>query len=270
MKLKLISILSLIAGNLLGATLGNTNNGTTTDPLASYINASRFVATTNLNLTSISVQTTPVLGRFKCAIYNDNNILIRSTIELTNLNSGWNTFNLTSPVVVTNGLGYWFAVWSDDNNASVYFISGTANLRWGFYAYGNWPNQLVTTSGTTATRYSIYATGNYITTNNPPVTNLSNVTLAWDASPSSVSGYYLYIGNTSQSYTNQYNAGNNLTYTVSNVLVGATYYFVAKSYDSSGIESVPSNEISYTIPPPVITNNVPNPPSLFRVIGINP
>lgn len=61
------------------------------------------------------------------------------------------------------------------------------------------------------------------------------VTLAWDASPSSnVGGYKIYYGQTSGSYSANVDAGNQTSYTVSNLTAGATYYFVATAYDTAG------------------------------------
>ena len=47
-------------------------------------------------------------------------------------------------------------------------------------------------------------------------------------------------------------AGTNTTYIFTNLIPGKTYYFVATAYDTNGIESLPSNEVSYTVPPPTI------------------
>jgi fibronectin type 3 domain-containing protein len=71
----------------------------------------------------------------------------------------------------------------------------------------------------------------------------ANVTLAWDASPDpSVTGYRVYYGGASGTYTNSLQVGNVTTTTVSNLLLGATYYFAATAYDSAGTESDFSNE----------------------------
>jgi hypothetical protein len=40
------------------------------------------------------------------------------------------------------------------------------------------------------------------------------------------------------------------TVTISGLLVGTTYYFAAQSVDTNELQSVLSQEISYTIPPP--------------------
>jgi hypothetical protein len=62
-------------------------------------------------------------------------------------------------------------------------------------------------------------------------------------------------GTASGIYTTQIDAGTNDTAVVSGLAEGVTYYIAVTSYDTSGVESVPSNEISYTVPatnPPVL------------------
>ena len=76
------------------------------------------------------------------------------------------------------------------------------------------------------------------------------VTLAWDAvSAPSLSGYRLYYGQNSGSYSSQLDAGTQTTYTVSGLTDGQTYYFAVTAYDADE-ESAFSNEVSVTIPTP--------------------
>jgi hypothetical protein len=95
-----------------------------------------------------------------------------------------------------------------------------------------------------------------------------NVTLAWNASTdSSVTGYRIYWGGASGTYTNMLDAGLVLTTTVSNLAYGPTYYFAGTAYDAAGLESSFSNEVSYMPPPP------PGPPaptvSLVGLVSAN-
>jgi hypothetical protein len=77
----------------------------------------------------------------------------------------------------------------------------------------------------------------------------SSVTLAWDPSPdATVTGYKIYRGTASRVYSNNYNAGNVLTYTVTGHISGVTYYYAATAYEGGGLESDFSNEVSYTVP----------------------
>lgn len=86
-----------------------------------------------------------------------------------------------------------------------------------------------------------------------------NVTLAWGPSPSpGVTGYNLYYGGASHTYTNVIDCGTNTTCTVSNLIGGATYYFAATAYNAVGLESDYSAELSYTMP---VINVRPAPPT---------
>lgn len=86
-----------------------------------------------------------------------------------------------------------------------------------------------------------------------------SVTFAWDP-VGGVAGYKLYQGGATRVYTNSINAGNATQTSVSGLIVGKTYYFAATAYNSSGVESDYSSEITYTVPAsgtPVITLTSP-------------
>ncbi len=75
----------------------------------------------------------------------------------------------------------------------------------------------------------------------------ASVTLAWDPSPdSTVAGYIVHYGNASGQYSASTNVGNVTTATVGDLQVGTPYFFAVTAYDTSGLESDPSNEVSYT------------------------
>jgi Fibronectin type III domain len=88
----------------------------------------------------------------------------------------------------------------------------------------------------------------------PSPTPGSSVTLAWNANlPTSdpatnTTGYRLHLGLASGVYTQSTNVGNTTSVTVSNLISGLKYYFVVTAYNSSGLESPPSIEVSYTAP----------------------
>ncbi len=78
-----------------------------------------------------------------------------------------------------------------------------------------------------------------------------SVSLAWDraASHTNLSAFILKWGVTSGSYTGQVSVATNLTTTtVNNLVPGVTYFFAVTARNVAGLESDPSNEISYTIP----------------------
>jgi fibronectin type III domain protein len=78
-----------------------------------------------------------------------------------------------------------------------------------------------------------------------------SVTLRWDKSPvRGVKGYHLRCGFTSgRDYARSVNVGNVTSYTLSNLVPGKTYYCVVTAYNAAGLESGPSNEISFTVSP---------------------
>ncbi len=76
----------------------------------------------------------------------------------------------------------------------------------------------------------------------------SSVTLEWDAnSEPDVAGYKLHFGPASGSYPETFDAGNLTTATVA-VVPGATYYFTVTAYNTEGLESPFSNEVTFTAP----------------------
>jgi hypothetical protein len=77
-----------------------------------------------------------------------------------------------------------------------------------------------------------------------------SVTLTWNASTSTVAGYNVYRSTVSGGPYVKINSSlvTALNYTDSTVQSGTTYYYVTTAVDSSGNESVFSNEVSATIP----------------------
>ncbi len=88
---------------------------------------------------------------------------------------------------------------------------------------------------------------------------LQSVSLAWDPSTNSeVTSYNVYIGAASGAYTNRVSVGAVTNAAVAGLVEGTTYFFVATATDASGLESDPSNEISYSVP----LNTTNQPPTL--------
>jgi len=77
-----------------------------------------------------------------------------------------------------------------------------------------------------------------------------NVALNWGASSSSVAGYNVYRSSVSGGSYTKVNSSllGGVSFTDSNVQSGQTYYYVATSVDSSGSESVYSNEVPAVVP----------------------
>jgi hypothetical protein len=55
------------------------------------------------------------------------------------------------------------------------------------------------------------------------------------------------MGTTSGRYGTPLDVGNVTTYVASSLAPGNTYYFVVTCYNGSGVESIPSNEVSKSI-----------------------
>ena len=83
--------------------------------------------------------------------------------------------------------------------------------------------------------------------------NASVVSFAWDPPAKNVdgspltdlAGYKLYFGSASRDYTNCMDLGDMTSFTVSNLTSGVTYYFSVRSYNSAGVESDFSEELSW-------------------------
>jgi hypothetical protein len=77
-----------------------------------------------------------------------------------------------------------------------------------------------------------------------------SVALTWNASTSTVAGYNVYRGTVSGGPYTKVNSSlvAALNYTDSTVQSGTTYYYVTTAVDSSGNESVFSNQVAATIP----------------------
>lgn len=76
-----------------------------------------------------------------------------------------------------------------------------------------------------------------------------SVTLAWDQNPETdIGGYIVYYGVSSRNYTNAVNVGNVTTNTVASLVDGVTYFFAVTAYNTNGLESDFSDEVSYARP----------------------
>jgi hypothetical protein len=78
----------------------------------------------------------------------------------------------------------------------------------------------------------------------------NRLTLAWDPNPDeNIAGYKLRYGTASGIYDQAVDVGKASTGTVDGLLVNTTYFFVVTAYNADGLESLPSNEVSYTLEP---------------------
>ena len=88
------------------------------------------------------------------------------------------------------------------------------------------------------------------TTSTPAGSTTPNAaTLTWDAEAAPISGYRIYYGTTSGTYSQPgLDVGGNVTtYTVTGLNSRTRYYFAATAFDTNG-ESFPSNEVFKDVP----------------------
>ena len=131
------------------------------------------------------------------------------------------------------------------NSSGNYTFSGLAN---GAYTvtpsnagYSFTPvNQSVTINGTNVSAVNFTATPQ----------QAHSAALSWTASTSTVSGYNVYRGTVSGGPYTLINPSlvTGLSYTDTTVQSGLTYYYVTTAVDSSGVQSVDSNQVTAVIP----------------------
>jgi hypothetical protein len=152
------------------ATMGNTTDGNfadyITDASTAWVNAMRFRASANMTVTVLKAKIDSVPGHYKCAVYSDRNgmadRLLMRTQDRANPAAAWNEFPLENPLKLTAGVYYWLAIWSDDQNARVYYTSQSGGtLKWAPYAYGTWPDPIQLEPNGSTYLYCLYAEGTF-------------------------------------------------------------------------------------------------------------
>jgi hypothetical protein len=89
------------------------------------------------------------------------------------------------------------------------------------------------------------------------------VSFGWTASPDpTVTNYALYYGPASGSYTNSISVGNVTNASVTLPARGVNFFFVVTA-QAGGLESLPSNEVSYTAKAPPGAPGLKNPIALI-------
>ncbi len=107
------------------------------------------------------------------------------------------------------------------------------------------------------------------------VANAATLTLAWDRNnEADIGGYVLYWGTQSGVYTSNSNVGNVTEKQVTGLADGTIYYFAVKAYNSAGLMSGYSNEVSGQTsggapPPPVNCTSTPAPPACVTGTDFN-
>jgi hypothetical protein len=84
------------------------------------------------------------------------------------------------------------------------------------------------------------------------VAHSAEIALTWEANTEpNLTGYRVYYGTASETYYYSVDIGNVTSCSVSNLLVGQTYYFVVTAYNTDGIESEYSEEVSVAVEAPI-------------------
>ena len=109
-------------------------------------------------------------------------------------------------------------------------------------------------SGMWASRFTmVIALGLFISC--PRLLQAADVTLAWDPPTDGVTtGYVLYYGTASDSYSQQIDIGYTTSQSFTNLSGGTTYYFALRAYDAERLMSDLSQEVSVSAP-----SSVPQP-----------
>ena len=88
----------------------------------------------------------------------------------------------------------------------------------------------------------------------------AQVTLAWNPNPEpDVIGYRLHYGTSSGRYPQSVDVGNTTSSVLSGLAENTRYYSVVTAYNSAGLESFPSNEISFVTRPSLPTISAESP-----------
>jgi fibronectin type 3 domain-containing protein len=81
-----------------------------------------------------------------------------------------------------------------------------------------------------------------------PLANAFKVTLEWDTNDEpNIAGYKVYMGSQSRSYDATFNAGFATRQDIQPLEPGRVYYFAITAYDSNGLESAFSDELTYVV-----------------------
>jgi fibronectin type 3 domain-containing protein len=128
-------------------------------------------------------------------------------------------------------------------------LAVTLEVQFDPTASGAAAGQLTIQSNSTTNATSVISLSG---TGQNPISAAHQVDLSWNApsnSPVPIVGYNIYrsTGGSAYQLLNS-SVDTQTTYVDSAVQSGSTYDYIVESVDSSGVESVPSNEVTVTIP----------------------
>lgn len=96
------------------------------------------------------------------------------------------------------------------------------------------------------------------------LSDAASITVAWDPPTSTnvIVGYRVFYRTSTNIAYGPFQITGGLQHTITNLAAGTNYFIVVAAVDSSGLQSVYSEQVESTTPTP----NVPNPPTNLRVI----
>jgi len=230
-------------------TFNPSKTGSVQGTLSISSNATNSVVQIPLSATAVaptSSQTQPqsTLTPSKTSV-GFGSVTVGTTVSQSVVLTDSGTANVTISGVSTQGSGF-----SASGGTNVTLTpNGTATITVKFdpASAAAASGTLTITSNATNATLSIPLTGTG--TAAPPPATQHSVGLNWQASTSTVTGYYVYRGSSASNVTKLFVSAISATnYTDSSVTNGQTYYYGVTSVDSNGVESTLSNEVSVTIP----------------------
>ena len=199
--------------------------GTVTSAVAT-LTVNPAVLTLGINPTSLSFGnvTTGTSSAAQSVIITDTGNSNVAISQITLTGAGYTMTGGSAPVTLTPSQNITLSVQFSPN------VTGTVNGNISIVSNATGSPATVSLTGTGVVQHS--------------------VALTWNASASAVAGYNVYRGTVSGGPYAKINATlvTPLSYTDSTVQSGTTYYYVTTAVDSSGTESVFSNQVSAVIP----------------------
>ncbi len=230
-------------GNGASVTLSGAGSATTT--------ANASGAYTFSGLANGTYTVTPSDAGFTFSPGSQNATVLGANVTGINFTAAAQTFSISGTISGSGGNGATVTL------SGVSTATTTANAS-GAYTFGGLANGTYTVTPSHAgftfsqAAQSVKVTGASVTGVNftATATVAHSVALSWAASTSAISGYNVYRSTTSGTGFVKLNSGlvKGLTYTDTGVQSGWTYFYVTTAVDSSGDESIDSNQTSATIP----------------------
>lgn len=96
-----------------------------------------------------------------------------------------------------------------------------------------------------------------------------SVPLAWNGPPEEIQGFRIYVGTASGQYSQSFDTGAALAFSIPNMQFESTYYITVTAIGGTGLESLPSNELVVKITPPPLPTGVVISKKAFGLTGLD-